>query len=137
MASPFRARTLAVQASVLVLVLGARVAAADDDADGDGYTVDQGDCDDQDPRRSLGHPEACDDQLDNDCDGAVDYEDHDCLAVAEEASGIVCECDFPDPPEATAVKRRTGIVGACLAGVLWVRRARPRRGGGPRWRSPE
>ena len=100
-------------------------AAAQVDADGDGYTVDQGDCDDQDPRRSLGHPEACDDQLDNDCDGAVDYEDHDCLAVAEEASGIVCECDFPDPPDATARGGGAGLTLASLGGILAFRRRPP------------
>lgn len=106
----------------LATLISCGPAAAQEDADGDGYTVDQGDCDDQDPRRSLGHPEACDDQLDNDCDGAVDYEDHDCLAVAEEASGIACECDFPDPPDAVARESRSGLTLGTLAGVLVVRR---------------
>ena len=119
------ARLFAVSLLALAALLPVRAAVAQDDADGDGYTVDQGDCDDQDPRRSLGHPEACDDQLDNDCDGAVDYEDHDCLAVAEEASGIACECDFPEPPDATASRRRSGIALASLAGVVVFRRARP------------
>jgi MYXO-CTERM domain-containing protein len=114
---------LLVAASMLLAPIG--IATASDDADGDGYTVEQGDCDDADPRVSLGHPEACDDNLDNDCDGAVDYQDHDCLVVAEEASGIICECDFPDPPDASVAQRRTGMALAGLLGVLVLRR-RPR-----------
>ncbi len=41
------------------------------DADGDGYSVDEGDCDDHDASISPGAEESCDD-LDNDCDGEVD-----------------------------------------------------------------
>jgi len=116
-------------AAISWLLLPAVPAAATDDADGDGYTIEQGDCDDTDPRVSLGHPEACDDDLDNDCDGAIDYQDLDCLAVAEEASGIVCECDFPDPPDMVVRQRRGGALLAGLGGILVVRRHRtlPRR----------
>ncbi len=41
------------------------------DADGDGYTVEAGDCNDNDASIYPGAPEVCD-GLDNDCDGAVD-----------------------------------------------------------------
>ena len=41
------------------------------DADCDGYTVSDGDCDDHDPSVNPGAPEVCD-GLDNDCDGQVD-----------------------------------------------------------------
>jgi hypothetical protein len=41
------------------------------DADGDGVGDCQGDCDDNDPRRSPHLPEVCDD-IDNDCDGVPD-----------------------------------------------------------------
>lgn len=46
------------------------------DLDGDGYTVDQGDCDDDDPAVSPAAVEACDGAgVDEDCDGLVDDED--------------------------------------------------------------
>ena len=38
------------------------------DADSDGFTVAQGDCDDGDPQAYPGAPEKCDDGLDQDCD---------------------------------------------------------------------
>lgn len=40
-----------------------------DDLDGDGWTVDQGDCDDHDPSIHPGAEEVLCDSLDNDCDG--------------------------------------------------------------------
>ncbi|MFA6474926.1 MAG: putative metal-binding motif-containing protein [Patescibacteria group bacterium] len=43
----------------------------DIDDDGDGYTEEQGDCDDCEPRKYPGAVEICD-MLDNDCDGHVD-----------------------------------------------------------------
>ena len=48
------------------------------DNDGDGVSVCDGDCDDEDP---LVHPEAeevCDNGIDDDCDGLVDYDDEEC-----------------------------------------------------------
>ena len=41
------------------------------DYDQDGYTEDQGDCDDQNPNVNPNHQEICDD-LDNDCNGEID-----------------------------------------------------------------
>ena len=42
-----------------------------EDADGDGWTVEAGDCDDGEPTVHPGADEICD-GLDNDCDGSVD-----------------------------------------------------------------
>ena len=87
------------------------------DDDGDGYTEVEGDCDDTHPWVHPAAEEHCEDDVDNDCDGAVDYQDNDCLAEAEQSSGIVCECDYPDPPETkTSLMRRAGILlaAACL-----------------------
>lgn len=59
---------------VVGLALGAAPASAQDtDADGDGWTVDEGDCDDADDRVSPGFSdEICGDLLDNECDGFFD-----------------------------------------------------------------
>ena len=45
-----------------------------DDADGDGYTESDGDCDDGDATTSPGAPETWYDGVDSDCDGASDYD---------------------------------------------------------------
>ena len=39
------------------------------DCDGDGFTADQGDCDESDPRRNPGITEDCTNDIDDDCDG--------------------------------------------------------------------
>ena len=50
------------------------------DLDGDGYSLDQGDCDDADPNVSPGATEVCDDGIDNDCDALIDLDDSgDCV----------------------------------------------------------
>ena len=43
-----------------------------DDADGDGYSTCDGDCDDAEPNAFPGHIEDCFDHIDNNCDGIVD-----------------------------------------------------------------
>ena len=93
------------------------------DDDGDGYTEVQGDCDDLSP---IAHPNArelCLDGVDNDCNQEIDYDDQDCQDRAEQASGIVFRCDYPEPPETTAWKtRRFGWVLGGLLAVFTVRR---------------
>jgi len=44
----------------------------DEDRDGDGFTPNQGDCDDGQPTIYPGAPEIPDDGIDNDCDGTID-----------------------------------------------------------------
>lgn len=60
-----------------------------DDLDGDGYSVEGGDCgtvdcDDSDVAIYPGAEEICDDAADNDCDGNVDADDVDCMVVSPE-----------------------------------------------------
>jgi hypothetical protein len=68
---------------LLCLLLPCAVATADWgtlDADGDGYTTDEGDCNDGDPEINPGAREICEDEIDNDCDTTVDFEDPQCSA---------------------------------------------------------
>jgi hypothetical protein len=48
------------------------------DADADGWILGE-DCDDQDAEVNPEAAEVCDDGVDNDCDGAMDAEDSDCI----------------------------------------------------------
>ena len=67
-----------------------------DDADGDGATSCEGDCDDTDPARAPALLEICDDGVDNDCDAATpdlfdaDGDGSDCSADCDDAEGFVC-----------------------------------------------
>ena len=49
----------------------------DQDDDGDGLTENEGDCDDTDPNAFPGATESCDDEVDQDCDGAESLVDQD------------------------------------------------------------
>lgn len=59
------------------------------DGDGDGISICDGDCDDTSPDAHPGGDEsiACEDELDNDCDGLIDHEDPDCEAADDDTSG--------------------------------------------------
>jgi len=48
------------------------------DHDGDGFTENQGDCDDTNPDVNPGAEESCFDNGDNNCDGLIDFEDNNC-----------------------------------------------------------
>ena len=61
------------------------------DADGDGYTVAQGDCDDSDAGAHPGMVEFCDDK-DNDCDGQVDEQVQDCVVANGTGECVAAEC---------------------------------------------
>ncbi len=47
------------------------------DNDGDGFTADE-DCDDGDAARNPDATEDCTNEVDDDCDGDVDFDDSDC-----------------------------------------------------------
>ncbi|MGK0360612.1 MAG: hypothetical protein ACI9U2_002925, partial [Bradymonadia bacterium] len=66
------------------------------DSDGDGFSVEAGDCDDTDPNRSPEVQEICDDGIDQDCNGgdircAVQDDDRDGFSVGDG------DCDDRDP----------------------------------------
>ncbi|SFB58686.1 HYR domain-containing protein, partial [Algoriphagus aquimarinus] len=66
------------QATVTIIIN--TVEPGDIDGDGDGYTPNQGDCDDSDDTIYLGAPELCDGK-DNDCDGLIDGEDPNAIGL--------------------------------------------------------
>lgn len=85
------------------------------DSDQDGFSIDEGDCDDGDPEINPGVKEICDDGIDNDCDVAIDFQDPECTAC-----GACSASPFRAPP-VTA-----GLAGMILVGfVLRRRRAAP------------
>lgn len=49
------------------------------DNDGDGWSVDCGDCNDDESTVNPGVIEVCDDGIDNDCDELIDLDDPDCI----------------------------------------------------------
>ncbi len=68
-----------------------------EDADGDGFTVESGDCDDANPNIFPGTLELWYDGIDQDCDGKDDYDaDQDGHRSAEQAAGDDCDDRNPD-----------------------------------------
>ena len=55
-------------------------AGGEEDTDGDGYTQSEGDCDDSDPNRNPGESEICNDEIDNNCNGAIDCSESSCTS---------------------------------------------------------
>jgi len=56
------------------------------DADGDGYSPEEGDCNDADPSVNPGAAESCTDGIDNDCDAAIDASDYVCMTPCDRAN---------------------------------------------------
>jgi hypothetical protein len=67
------------------------------DEDGDGVGVCAGDCSDEDPFQSPLHPEICDNDIDNDCDGRYPDDDPDCLYAIDTAEPVTKGEDFAVP----------------------------------------
>jgi hypothetical protein len=67
------------------------------DQDGDGWTTQSGDCDDNDETINPGAPESWDDGIDNDCDGETDWSaDYVLLAEAEPNDSSLGSCFAPE-----------------------------------------
>ncbi len=94
------------------------------DDDGDGYAEIDGDCDDNSQLVHEFARELCLDGVDNDCNGEIDYDDHQCQERAEEASGIiVCRPEEDDDDTAAAGARRYGWALAGLLLMVVIRRS--------------
>ncbi|MGR9108633.1 MAG: MopE-related protein, partial [Gammaproteobacteria bacterium] len=63
-----------------------------DDSDGDGFTVTEGDCNDNDPNIRPNAPEVCGNLIDDDCDGEVD-DVAECAASCQ--PGEACQTGVP------------------------------------------
>ncbi len=73
----------------------------DEDGDGDGYTVCDGDCDDADITRSPGEQEVCD-GIDNDCDSSTDEDvdgDGDLVTICDNDCDDANIDTYPGAPE--------------------------------------
>jgi hypothetical protein len=87
------------------------------DDDGDGV-VNEADCAPLDAARSPAAPEICDDEIDNDCDGDVDFDDSSCLPPG-------CACDAGGDRHSPAgllllllgLRRRRSTAPVCSSGV--------------------
>jgi hypothetical protein len=68
------------------------------DQDGDGYTTCEGDCDDSNVEINPAAEEICDNQIDDDCDGDVDYDDLECFCI-EITDLAVLDMNFSETDE--------------------------------------
>ena len=79
------------------------------DADGDGFTEEQGDCNDHDPDVHPLAEEACGDEVDSDCDGDPDdgQADLDADGYVDQACTDGTDCDDADP------ERHPDVIDGC------------------------
>ena len=84
------------------------IPAEEADEDGDRWRICEDDCDDASDLANPGLLEACNDDIDNDCDGQTDEE---CLPFADGDTGDVTE---DDPSKGCGCR-----VGGAPTGALW------------------
>jgi len=77
-----------------------------DDQDGDGYSTDEGDCDDTNPDVYPGADEVCDGE-DNDCDGQTDED-----SLDSDGDGIA-DCLDEDCEVTAVVDEAVELLGSC------------------------
>ena len=94
---------------LLALVASCAIASEWDDADddNDGFTPAEGDCNDGDPDINPGVREICDDEIDNDCDRVVDFDDPECTVCGG--------CETKSGSTAGAAP----LLGAALLVLVW------------------
>ena len=93
----------------------------DDDCDGDGFTVAQGDCDDELDTVNPDAEEVCDDGIDNNCDDVID---EGCEQIIETPEG---ECGCNASPTLSAFAMQW----VALLALFWRRRVH-RHGSAPK-----
>lgn len=84
-------RRLTLLIALLLTVFTAAASDWDDaDDDNDGFSPAEGDCNDGDPDINPDARETCDDEIDNDCDRLVDFDDPECTVCGgcETTDGI-------------------------------------------------
>ena len=82
--------------SILLLFVPSLLSCTEIDADNDGYTLDMGDCDDENPNVHPGHTELCD-GVDNNCNTEID-DSEDCQDVDNDGfRPIDGDCDDSNP----------------------------------------
>lgn len=91
-------------------------AGPDADTDEDGWTIRDGDCDDQDSNRNPGAEEDCDGSVDQDCDGDVPSEDDECVIFPQDGSWSSSGISFTVTDGGTYLYVTYADYGSCSSG---------------------
>jgi len=104
--------TLTMMMMMMMLVAPAFATTADLDADEDGYTAYEGDCNDGRSDTYPGAAEVCGDGVDNNCNGAIDGLDRECQTYLPQ--GTICGMGHaPHVPETTCDGAVVTDLGGC------------------------